>query len=163
MHLICLIAPTMAGKGKRISKCGGGWIPSVGLSPPPLSLTQLLLTAKRFCNHALRLQTTSYLAARCSLQSPKQELSKLVHRGRLALASIILRCEVCLSWWVVGYGLESVWCTLECYLTLATCRFHGLGSRVQGPGLSRPEDFGKHPATSSFGGSFDFLAFGPRW
>lgn len=55
---------------------------------------------------------------------------------------------------------------LRVYLTLATCRVdqvHGPGSRVQGPGSSRPEDFGKHLPTSSFGGSFDFLAFGPRW
>ena len=132
----------MAGKGKRISKCGGGWTPSVGLSPPLLSLTQLLLTAKRF---APRAKITDHELS-CRQMQPTRTVPKT---GVVQVGPA----------WTIGYGLESVRCTLESILLWQHTRL----AQVQGPGSSRPEDFGKHLPTSSFGGSFDFLAFGPRW
>ena len=83
-------------------------------------------------------------------KAPKQEMSKLVQRGRLALASI----KSSRWWWI---WVRVCWST-----TLVHVPGNGKGqarSRVE----SRPEDFWQ---ASSFGGSFGFfgfLAFGPRW
>ena len=54
-----------------------------------------------------------------------------------------------------GYGLEAVRVLLLLHTSVHARSWPG-------PGLSRPEDYGQ-VSTSSFGGSFGFLAFGPRW
>ena len=148
----------MCGKREKgISKCGGGWTPSVGVTSS--SLTQLLLIAKkRFAPRAKINRPRAILPPDAANRAQNWTMSKLVPAWTIAPGKhYISRWMVDGGWWMVdgGYGLEAVRVLLLLH-TLVHAR------SWPGPGLSRPEDYGQ-VSTSSFGGSFGFLAFGPRW
>lgn len=130
------------------------WMDSFGRCYLLLSDSASLDSEEKVLHHALRLTDQELSCRQMQPTGPKTgQCRSWFQRGRLPLASIISPG----GWWMVdgGYGLEAVRVLLLLHTSVHARSWPG-------PGLSRPEDYGQ-VSTSSFGGSFGFLAFGPRW